>query len=292
MRSEATLEAIERQDWLKPVESRVQSAVTAAYNYAGPAGRRIRNFLHGVWLGHALHPALTDIPLGAWTATAVLDLMEAGGASDCARGADTTLAVGLAGAVAAAAAGVTDWQAVDGRARRVGLSHGLLNLTVTSLYAASLIARRRRDRARGRNLAFLGLALSALSAWLGGEMVYRLGIGVNHATREPLPQDWTSVLDASELGEGEPHRGEAGGVGIVLVRRGTEVYALGEVCSHLGGPLADGDVRGDSVQCPWHGSRFSLRDGSVIDGPATHPVPCFETRIRDGRVELRARSEE
>jgi nitrite reductase/ring-hydroxylating ferredoxin subunit/uncharacterized membrane protein len=292
MTSQTTLESLERQDWLEPAEIRLQKAVSAAYESAGPAGTAVRNFLHGVWLGHPLHPVLTDLPLGAWSAAAVLDLMESAGVKGCARGADTALKVGLAGAAGAVLTGLTDWRAVDPPARRVGLIHGLLNTTVAGLYAASLVARGRRNRDRGRALAFLGYAVSMFSAWLGGELVYRMQVGVNHAAGEPLPQEWTAVADESELREGEPRRVEANGVKILLVRRGWEIYATGEVCSHLGGPLADGEIRADTVQCPWHGSRFSLRDGSVIDGPATNPLPCLETRIREGRVEVRARSNE
>ena len=59
------------------------------------------------------------------------------------------------------------------------------------------------------------------------------------------------------------------------------------MCAHLGGPLAEGTVRDDSLECPWHGSRFALEDGRVLDGPATQPQPCFETRVRDGYVEVR-----
>jgi nitrite reductase/ring-hydroxylating ferredoxin subunit/uncharacterized membrane protein len=292
MPAEAPAEIIERQEWLGPVETALQKTVTSAYESAGPTGRAVKNFLHGVWLGHPLHPALTDVPLGAWTATAVLDIMDASGHRDCRRGADIALEVGLAGAAAAAIAGLTDWSATDGPARRVGVTHGLLNLTATGLYTASLIARRRQDRGRGRGLAFLGLAISAVAAWLGGNLVYSKQIGVNHTAGEAMPEDWTPVLDEAELDEGEARRVEAGGVRVLVARHGGDICAIAEVCSHLGGPLAEGRMEGETVQCPWHGSRFSLRDGSVIDGPATHPQPCFEARIRSGRIELRGRSQE
>ena len=86
-------------------------------------------------------------------------------------------------------------------------------------------------------------------------------------------------------------RAEVNGLRVVLVRRAARVYALGERCSHLGGPLAEGEVRDEAIVCPWHGSRFALEDGRVLDGPATMPQPCFETRVRDGFVEVRRRPE-
>lgn len=292
MAAELPVEVIERQEWLEPVEDGLQKAVTNAFESAGPFGRKVKNFLHGVWLGHPLHPVLTDIPLGSWTAAFVLDLMETAGVRGCASGADAALKVGLAGAVGAAVTGLTDWQHTDGSARRVGVTHGLLNVTAASLYTASWLARKRRDRAEGRALAFAGFAIAAASAWLGGNLVYTKQIGVNHTAGEPLPEDWTAVLDEIELSEGEPRRVKANGVKVMLLRRAGQVYAIAEVCSHLGGPLAEGEVRGDTIQCPWHGSRFNVRNGEVIDGPATHPQPCLETRVRDGRIEVRGRPEE
>jgi nitrite reductase/ring-hydroxylating ferredoxin subunit/uncharacterized membrane protein len=267
----------------------MQKAIGGAFQSAGRTGRQVQNALHGTWLGHPLHPALTDVPLGAWTATAVLDMMEAAGREECAAGADISLQVGLAGAAGAALAGLTDWHVTDGSARRVGIVHGMLNLLSVGLYTASLIARKRRDRAAGRALAMAGFVVSSAAAYLGGNLVYGKQIGVNHAVAEPLPSEWTAVMAESELPPDLPHRAEVNGVKVLLVRRGSEIFCIYEVCSHLGGPLAEGEIKGDTVTCPWHGSRFSLCDGSVIDGPATHPQPCFETRVSGGRIEVKAR---
>ena len=279
------VELVEQQEWLEPVETGLQKAVGAAYESAGPAGRQVKNFLHGVWLGHPLHPVLTDIPIGAWTAAMVLDIADS-------EAADTALKVGLAGAVAAAVTGLTDWQATDGPARRVGVTHGLLNLTSATLCAFSILERNRRRRTSGRVLSAIGFAVSMAAAWLGGNLVYGKQIGVNHTAGEPMPEDWTPVIEESELREGEPKRVMAAGIKVLLVKRTGQIYAIAEVCSHLGGPLAEGKIEGDTVVCPWHASRFCLRDGSVIDGPATHPQPRFETRVRDGRVEVRSYSQE
>jgi nitrite reductase/ring-hydroxylating ferredoxin subunit/uncharacterized membrane protein len=287
----APLDVIERQEWLEPVEEGLQKAVSTAYESAGTPGQAVKNFLHGTWLGHPLHPALTDIPLGAWTAGAVLDILDASGDGEYAAGADAALTVGLAGAAGAAITGLTDWQSTQGKARRIGVVHGLLNLTSASLYTASLICRQRRDRSTGRLLSFLGYACSLGAAYLGGHLVYAQKVGVKHIEDESAPEDWTGVLAQSDLADGQMRRVEAKGFAVLLARREGRIHAIAETCSHMGGPLAEGKMEGDTVRCPWHGSRFSLEDGSVIDGPATMPQTCFEVRVRDGQIEVRARRE-
>src|SRR6478609_4022319 len=129
MSDELPVDLIERQEWLEPVESGLQRAVAVTFDSAGTAGRKVRNFLHGVWLGHPLHPVLTDVPIGAWTAALALDAREvATGDEAYGRGADFALCVGLVAAVGAAVTGLNDWSETDGRAKRIGLLHGLLNL--------------------------------------------------------------------------------------------------------------------------------------------------------------------
>jgi nitrite reductase/ring-hydroxylating ferredoxin subunit/uncharacterized membrane protein len=281
MADELPLEFVERQEWLEPVESGLQRAVAGAFDSAGPAGQSVRNFLHGVWLGHPLHPVLTDIPVGAWTAAVILDLADE-------KAADLAVQVGLVGAIGSAVTGLTDWQATDGSARRIGLVHGLLNAAATTLFAVSLVKRKGRDRSTAKTLAAVGYAIAVASAYLGGHLVYRKQIGVDHAIGNVPPEDWTPVLDSNELADGEPRRVDVSGARVLLVRRGGEIYAIGEVCSHLGGPLAEGELQGDVIQCPWHGSRFCVRDGSVVDGPATHPQPRFEARVNAGKIEVRS----
>ena len=276
----SVVETVERQEWLAPVEDELQKAVHRAYEAGGGGGRAMKNFLNGTWLGHPLHPALTDVPLGAWTATVVLDALDS-------RAADGALAVGLAGSALAALTGLTDWQDIDGPARRIGLLHGALNLTGAALFATSLVKRREGKRSQGKVLALAGFAGAMFSAWLGGKLVYEKKIGTDHTQDVNLPEDFTDVLAESDLPEGAMRRVEWNGFRILLARRGGRIFAIGEVCSHLGGPLAEGAADDGSVRCPWHGSRFSLADGSVLDGPATHPQPCLETRTRNGRIEVK-----
>ncbi|MGH7313121.1 MAG: DUF2231 domain-containing protein, partial [Candidatus Rokuibacteriota bacterium] len=169
---EAALEAIERQGWLDPVGDRLQEAVARLYQAGGETGRGIRDVLHGTWLGHPLHPVLTDVPLGAWTAALVLDAMDSGRGRGFSRAADASIGVGLAGAVGAAVTGLTDWHHTSGGARRAGLVHGLLNTTATALYAGSLLLRRRGSRAAGQGLSGAGFLVAIAAAYLGGHLVY------------------------------------------------------------------------------------------------------------------------
>jgi len=289
MATEALIKAVEQQEALDRLSRQVQPLVRDAFKAAGPAGREVKNILHGTWLGHPLHPALTDVPLGAWTAAFALDAMESiSGRRELGAGADAAIAVGLVGAAGAAVTGLTDWSETNGRARKVGLLHGLMNVGATVLYTTSLVLRRKNKRNAGIGFAMLGYAVSNASAYLGGHLVFSEQVGVNHAAAQEMPKEFVPVLDDAELQEGEMKRVDAGGVPVLLVRREGAVCALAHTCSHLGGPLSEGKLDGDIVQCPWHGSRFNVRDGSVVDGPATFPQPCFEARVREGQIEVRS----
>ena len=276
----------------KPIEERLQKLLDKGL-YAGgrPTAQRLRNFLNGTWLGEPLHVVLTDVPIGAWTLAMIFDalsLIRSG--REFARAADTSIAIGLAGAACAAATGVTDWSDVDPPARRTGLIHGLLNIGATSLFATSLILRRKRSRTGGRVSAALGYALMTCAAHLGGKMVYENRVGVDRTDGQPLPQDFVAVLPESDLPDGKPTRAVHDSVPILLVRRGDRLFAMAETCSHFSGPLAEGKLVGDSIVCPYHNSRFALEDGRVLDGPAVHPQPCLEARIRGGQIEVRKRA--
>jgi len=285
------------------VEERLQKQLDKAL-YAGgsPAAQRIRNFLNGTWLGEPLHVVLTDVPIGAWTVAMIFDALSLSRSGrEFARAADASIAIGLAGAVGAAAAGVTDWSDVDPPARRRGLIHGLLNLGATALFATSLIQRQRSrsgsqsqsrseaSRVAGRLSATLGYAIMGYASHLGGKLVYENRVGVDRTAGQPLPQDFVAVLPESALADNKPTRAMHNGVPILLVRRGDRVFALAETCSHFSGPLSEGKLEGDSIVCPLHNSRFALEDGRVLNGPAVHPQPCLEARIRNGQIEVRAR---
>ena len=112
-------------------------------------------------------------------------------------------------------------------------------------------------------------------------------IGVDHVLEPSINYRYTPVMAEAELPENTPKRAEVDGVPLVLVRQEGRVYALAETCAHLGGPLAEGTLEGASIRCPWHGSRYALADGRVLDGPSTWDQPCFVARVRDGQIEVR-----
>lgn len=290
--AETLAQVIDKQDALDTASDALQPAVTNLFKAGGEAGQAAKNFLHGTWLGHPLHPVLTDIPVGAWTTALALDAIEAvSGREEFGSAADAAIAIGLVGALGAAATGITDWSETEGRGRKVGLVHGLLNAGAATLYATSLVMRRTKARRAGVGLSMLGFLVSGAAAYLGGHLVFGEKIGVDHTAGQQLPNEFTAVMADSELPENRLTRVEIKDVPVLLVRRGGHIFALAETCSHLGGPLAEGELVGDSVRCPWHGSRFALENGSVIDGPATHPQPCLESRVRDGQIEVRIRHE-
>lgn len=286
MRDDGIIGKIGQQEWLTPTEESLQKAIHKSFQFRG--GRQVKNFLHGIWIGHPLHVILTDVPIGAWTTAIFFDALDSMSARrEYEVAADAALGLGLVSAVGAAAAGLTDWQDIDPPARRIGLVHGLLNVASVVLFGSSLVARRRGKRTTGRGLAALAYAVSLGAARLGGNLVYGQKIGVDRTTPEKLPDKFAAVLSEAKLQDGKPVRAEHNGTPILLVRRGSQIFAIAETCSHLGGPLSEGKFEGDVIQCPWHGSRFSIRDGHVIDGPAVQPQPCLEARIKNGAVEVR-----
>jgi nitrite reductase/ring-hydroxylating ferredoxin subunit/uncharacterized membrane protein len=273
----------------KPLDEKIQKAIDKAlYANGNPAAQKVRDFLNGTWLGEPLHAALTDVPIGAWTVAMVFDaLAMMDSRYEFALAADTSIAIGLAGAAGAAITGVTDWSDVDPPARRLGLIHGLLNVGATTLFATSFIMRKRKARNAGRGFAALGYALMTFSAHLGGKMVYEHRVGVDRTAGETFPENFTAVLPESNLPENTPTRAMYQGAPILLVRRGERLFAMAETCSHFSGPLSEGKLEGDSIVCPYHSSRFALEDGRVLNGPAVHAQPCLEVRARNGVIEVR-----
>jgi len=273
------------------------SSVEAVDGLAKPLAKAIRNAkappkvneaLSGTWLGHPVHPLLILLPLGSWTSAVLLDWL---GGKDSRTAADLLLGTGLVSAVPTIATGYADWadtELASDTVRRIGIVHAACNATATALFATSLAARAAGARGRGKLLALAGLATVGVGGYLGGHLTYAEGVGVNMATFEEYPQDWTQALADAALGEGEMRAVDVDGVAIVIARTGGEVYALSDTCVHRGGSLADGELVGECVRCPLHDSEFRLEDGSVERGPAAYPQPALEARVRDGSIEVRA----
>lgn len=274
--------------WLDDLAEKVQPVVQRA---VARGGTRAKNALDGLWLGTPLHPALSDVPVGSWTATLVFDGVDLVSGSRFARHtADGTLALGIAGGFAAATAGASDWRYLSGGSRRMGLAHGLLNVAGLALNVASLGYRMAGRRRAGQILFLAGYSLNGMGAHLGGELSYWYGLRVNRNVFEsPGPDEFVPVMAESELPEGGMRRVETDGVGILLARTsGGEIRAIAATCNHFSGPLQDGERESDTVVCPWHRSRFDLHSGEPLEGPAVFPQASYETRVRDGNVEVKA----
>ncbi|MFI2612787.1 Rieske 2Fe-2S domain-containing protein [Kitasatospora sp. NPDC018619] len=272
------LDAPERWEALDAPAQRIAAAVEAL-----PLGP-YRDALHGVWLGHPLHPAMVQLPVGFWTSAAVLDFFP--GAR---RPADALVAAGLLTAAPTALSGWVDWARLDPPRRRTGLVHALGNTTGLLLYAGSLVARCKGHRGRGRLLGLAGAATVSAAASLGGHLAYRQAAGPDRAAAVPrlAPADWVAIGEVEDFPEGTPVRATAGELAVVVVREGQDCHVLAERCTHLSGPLSEGELVDGCLRCPWHGSTFRLRDGEVVCGPATAPQPVLETRILSGHLEIR-----
>ena len=218
----------------------------------------------------------------------VLDLVSNNGESNSiALGADIAMALGIMGATAAAVTGLTDWSDLDGTDRRVGLMHGLLNSGILVTNIGSLVLRRTGRRRAGVALSTMGYLASIFSAYLGGELSFAKGVGVNHNAWEGGSDDYVAVMNMEDLEEGKLTRIDVAGIPAVLLKQGDTMYAIGAVCSHLGGPLDEGTCEDGEVTCPWHGSRFNMSDGGVVNGPAVYAQLTFAVRVREGKIELR-----
>jgi nitrite reductase/ring-hydroxylating ferredoxin subunit/uncharacterized membrane protein len=241
---------------------------------------KLRDVLHGVWLGHPLHPVLVQVPVGAWLSASVLDLVRGDE-----RAARLLVATGLIAAVPAALAGAADWSEQHEQQMRVGIVHAAGNVVALGLYGASLAP---RDPRLSRALRLTGLAAVSASGLLGGHISFRLAGGANHAEEVPhlVKPGWQYLMTAADLPEGKPVHQMLGEVPVVAIRTNGAVRVLADRCSHMSGPLSGGELADGCLTCPWHGSVFRIADGSVARGPATAPQPAFEAREAGGAIQV------
>jgi len=252
-------------------------------------GNPVLELMHGGrWLGHPLHPALSDLPIGLWTGALILDLTDHDRGADRGIGAAGMLsAAGLVAAGATAATGIADWTVSDDRDRRVGLLHGVLNTAALGMQGASLAARLAGYRRTARGLGAASLAVTGVAAYLGGHLVFAEAVMVNRVAGAGTPRRWVRVIEEAALPDDAPTGVQADGRQILLYRHDHVLYALDNLCSHAAGLLSRGDVDGLTVTCPLHGSRYSLIDGSISRGPSHQPQPVIRTRVRNGWIEVR-----
>jgi nitrite reductase/ring-hydroxylating ferredoxin subunit len=258
--------------------------------------RKIKDALHGVWLGHPLHPGLAAVAAGSFISATLLDTVGrpvGGGRAPS----SFLIAAGLVLTPPTAAAGWADWSESHEDQQRVGLVHASANILGVALYAAALV-QRLRGRSSGRLLSIAAGASAGAGALLGGHMGYRQAIGANHAEEVPHigPADWQPLGPLADVPVGTPVRRTAGDVPVMVLRRADGVgpdgvSVLSDRCPHLSAPLHEGDVvdAGGEVHivCPWHGSEFRVSDGCVVHGPATAPVPRFESRVVGDELQAR-----
>jgi nitrite reductase/ring-hydroxylating ferredoxin subunit/uncharacterized membrane protein len=280
---EAIARRIEALNGLDGVAGTVQRAVRTAI----PQKSELKDALSGTWLGHPVHPLLTDVVIGAWTSAWFLDLL---GGEEMQAASDRLVGIGILAAVPTAAAGLSDWAELGGGARRVGAVHAASNATALTLYTLSWLVRKSGRRRLGLHLSMLGSGAATFAGFLGGHLTYAKGVGVDQTAFEQLPQVWTAVLDEAHVKDGELAVGRGTWFDVLLYRDDGGIYAMLDRCTHRGCALHRGTTDGHSVTCPCHGSRFRLEDGALVKGPATAPQVSFEARIREGQVEVRPRS--
>jgi len=279
---EAIAERLERLTFVDPVARLVQRGVRAAV----PQDTHVKDALSGTWLGHPVHPPLTDVVVGCWTSAWLLDATGRRGRA----ASEFLLGTGIVASLPTAAAGLSDWAELRGGTRRVGLVHALGNTTALTLQILSLRARRRGQHWQGVGLSTVAMGVAGASAWLGGHLSFGRGVGVNQTAFEDFPSAWTALTDDSQLEAGQPLRRSAAGAAVMLVRHRGEIHALADRCSHRGCSLSEGTLREGTITCNCHGSTFTL-DGRVVTGPATAPQPSLEVRVREGKIEVRRRSQ-
>ena len=277
--------------FLDEISEAVQPEVRKAVDAGGTTAR---NVLDGVWLEAPLHPVLTDVPVGSWTAALVFDGLDlVTGKRSVRHAADASLAFGTLGALGAAVTGLSDWRYLSGGSRRMGTAHALLNSIGLVMSIVSLVQRATGRRNAGRLVFLTGYSISGMAAHLGGELSYHYGLRVDRNVFEEVgPDEFVAVLDEADLPADSMRRVEVEEVGVLLSRSsGGEVCAIAATCNHFGGPLEQGERDGDTVVCPLHSSRFDLCSGEVIDGPAIFPQSRYETRLREGMIEVKAAPE-
>lgn len=271
---------------LDPLVEKTKGAVNSVLR-----PRWLRDVLHGVPIGHPVHPLGVHVPLGAWISAGVLDALP--GTESASR---ALVGVGVLGASGTALAGFADWSELDEKQQRVGIVHAAANICATGLFAASFVQRSRGKHTSGKVLSYAGLLVAGGGGYLGGHLSYRQAAGVSHApdVAASFPEGWQSVAPLDEFVDGALAKRVVSDTEVLVFRRGDSVSVLSNTCSHLGAELHEGEVvgagsgrSGACVECPWHQSTFSLDTGEVIHGPATSPQPRFESRVVDGAVEIR-----
>jgi nitrite reductase/ring-hydroxylating ferredoxin subunit/uncharacterized membrane protein len=265
--------------WAIPLGDFNHRWLSAVFRPIGP----IKDLLNGTWLGHPVHSAVTDVPIGTLVVAVLFDLLGHASAADIA------LLVTVLFMLLSAVTGAADYTDTDGKARARATVHSTLMVVALVLLLASLALRAggSADRTIPAALSILALGIVTAGAFIGGDLVFALGNMVSrHAFRGAgtkwIRLDTGDAVDPAALPEATPTKAKAGINDLVLVRIGDVVHAMHAVCAHAGGPLPQGTVEDGCLVCPWHGSRFRLSDGHVVRGPSVYDQPTYEIRAAEG----------
>jgi nitrite reductase/ring-hydroxylating ferredoxin subunit/uncharacterized membrane protein len=253
--------------------------------------RPIKDLLHGRWLGHPLHAASTDLPIGLLLGAVILDLVGQPGA------ADIVLIATIVTMLLSALSGLADYSDTDGTARTRATTHATLMVVALVLLVVSAVLRAGgpADRTVPIALSIIGFLLVSAGAFVGGDVVFVLGNMVNRHAFRGAGQKWIrldtgDITDLAAMPDSTPTKMRAGINDLVVVRLGETVHALHAVCAHAGGPLDEGTIVDGCVECPWHASRFRASDGLARQGPTVYDQPSYEIRAAEsGGYEVRRR---
>ncbi len=274
---------------LKGLGNWTAGVMDAFYGALGTPGKYLQDFLNGSWLGHPLHPVLTDVVVGGFTMLIILDLVSLIFGANFRDPSLIILGLTTLAGIATILSGLTDFKdTATGDERNVTTLHGYTNVASILIYAIAFFVRLGGSETTGQILAIIGYLVISVGAFIGGHVVFKYGYMVNHNafSRGRRAKEFTPIMPAVELAENTPTKAALGPTALVLVRRGDVVYALKETCSHAGGPLSEGQLQGGAIVCPWHASHFRLSDGAVVHGPAHTRQVAYRARIQAGQVEV------
>jgi nitrite reductase/ring-hydroxylating ferredoxin subunit len=271
------------------LSSWIAGVVNGFYRVLGRPGKLLQDFLNGSWLGHSLHPVLTDVVVGGATVAVLFEVLGWFGVGGLHTALLWSLALTWLAGVSAIVTGLTDYKdTATGDERNVAGLHGLINIVATLGFIGAFVVYLGPEGVLGPALLIGGYLVLSVGAFIGGHVVFKYGYMVNRNAfaRGKRAADFTPVLPAAELPDGAPTKASLGATTLVLVRRGDLLYALKETCSHAGGPLSEGTLAGDTIVCPWHASAFRLSDGAVRHGPASTRQVAYRARVNGDQVEV------
>jgi uncharacterized membrane protein/nitrite reductase/ring-hydroxylating ferredoxin subunit len=250
---------------------------------------------------HPLHPILVTFPIAFFTGTFLLDLSGLlYDRNDFHAMAQYLEGAGIGFGLLAAIPGFIDFLYTippESSAKKRGARHGLLNVTMIILFAVALVLRNGEEPSFSviTALETVGIILLFISGWLGGTLVYRnqIGVDVRYAQAGKWKEQYLDksnkpieVAKSDELKLNQMKLLHIDGKRLVLCLTEKGYAVFNDRCTHKGGSLAGGSMICNTVQCPWHGSQFDVRDGLVKAGPAKENILAYNVTVSQGKVFL------